>query len=69
MSSFTAKMIKEARINAPGTGEGNWQWRLKPNFLSRELASSIRELSETYSRVPVAVSVKEEEAPEEKEKQ
>ncbi len=50
---------KEARINAPGTGEGNWQWRLKPNFLSRELASSIRELSETYSRVPVEAALKE----------
>ncbi len=44
---------KEVRINEPGTQEGNWQWRLKPNFLSAELASSIRELSETYSRVPV----------------
>ncbi|HAG69147.1 MAG TPA: 4-alpha-glucanotransferase [Lachnospiraceae bacterium] len=44
---------KEARINSPGTSEGNWQWRLKPNFLSQDLARSIRELSETYSRVPV----------------
>lgn len=43
---------KEARINAPGTAEGNWQWRLKPNFLSNELAGSIRKLAETYGRIP-----------------
>lgn len=43
---------REARLNTPGTGEGNWQWRLKPNFLSEELASSIRSLTELYSRIP-----------------
>ena len=43
---------KEARINTPGTGEGNWQWRLKPNFLSKDLERSIRGLSELYSRIP-----------------
>ncbi len=43
---------KEARINAPGTGEGNWQWRLLPNFLSEDLARSIRDLSALYSRIP-----------------
>lgn len=44
---------REARINSPGTAEGNWQWRLKPNFLSEDLARSIRALSEVYSRIPV----------------
>ena len=43
---------KEARINTPGAAEGNWQWRLKPNFLSRELEQSIRGLAEVYSRIP-----------------
>lgn len=43
---------KEARINTPGTGEGNWQWRLQPNFLSKDLERSIRGLSELYSRIP-----------------
>ena len=43
---------KEARINSPGTAEGNWQWRLGPNFLSDDLARSIRGLTELYSRVP-----------------
>ena len=45
---------KEARINTPGTAEGNWQWRLTPNYLSEDLARSSRLLSETYSRLPKA---------------
>ena len=42
----------EARINTPGTAGENWQWRLRPNFLSDDLAVSIRNLAETYSRIP-----------------
>ena len=45
-------MGPEARINTPGTGGDNWQWRLRPNFLSEDLARSIRGLAETYSRIP-----------------
>ena len=43
---------KEARINTPGAPDGNWQWRLKPNYLSKELSGSIRGLAEVYSRIP-----------------
>ena len=43
---------KEARINEPGTLGTNWQWRLVPNFLSPDLARSIRGLAETYGRLP-----------------
>lgn len=43
---------KEARINSPGTADGNWQWRLLPDFLSEDLARSIRGLTELYSRIP-----------------
>ena len=43
---------KEARINSPGTADNNWQWRVKPGFLSGELASSIKKLAETYGRIP-----------------
>ncbi len=43
---------KEARINMPGSGEGNWEWRLVPNFLSDDLARSIRKMTEIYGRVP-----------------
>ena len=42
---------REARINNPGTLDGNWEWRLIPNFLSDDLARSIREMVETYGRV------------------
>ena len=50
---------KEARINMPGSSEGNWQWRLIPNFLSEDLARSIRKLSEIYGRVPVKADCEE----------
>ncbi len=43
---------KEARINTPGAPDGNWQWRLRPNYLSKELSGSIRSLTEVYSRIP-----------------
>ena len=46
---------KEARINTPGTSEGNWQWRLTPNFQSDDLARSIKLLTDTYSRIPRAI--------------
>ncbi len=44
-------MGKEARLNTPGTFDGNWQWRLLPDFLSGELEHSIRRLSEVYGRI------------------
>ncbi|MBR2677151.1 MAG: 4-alpha-glucanotransferase [Solobacterium sp.] len=43
---------EEGRMNTPGTAQGNWVWRLKPNFLSRELALAIHEMASTYSRIP-----------------
>ena len=43
---------KEARMNCPGVADGNWQWRVLPNFLSPELASSIRQLADVYQRMP-----------------
>lgn len=43
---------REARLNTPGTADGNWEWRLRPNFLSDDLSRSIRGLTELYSRVP-----------------
>ena len=59
---------KEARINTPGAAEGNWQWRLKPNFLSRELEQSIRGLAEVYSRIPKEPEPAETEKEEEEDK-
>lgn len=45
-------MGAEARVNCPGTSEGNWQWRVRPNFLSHDLARSIKNLAELYGRIP-----------------
>ncbi|QYJ16475.1 4-alpha-glucanotransferase [Rubrobacter xylanophilus DSM 9941] len=40
----------EARMNTPGTVEGNWSWRMEPEALTPELARSLRELAATYGR-------------------
>ncbi len=45
----------ESRINTPGAATGNWQWRVKPHFLSQQLASDIHELTATYGRIPSRV--------------
>lgn len=44
---------REARMNEPGTQGNNWQWRVRPNFLSADLARSIRELADLYGRAPI----------------
>jgi 4-alpha-glucanotransferase len=41
----------EARMNVPGTAEGNWDWRLKPRMLTDDLAARLRKLSTTYDRI------------------
>ncbi len=51
----------EARLNRPGQAQGNWQWRMLPNFLSDELAYSIAQLTETYGRAPQPKKEKAEE--------
>ncbi len=40
----------EARMNYPGRPAGNWTWRYKPEDLSEELGSRIKELNFLYSR-------------------
>jgi 4-alpha-glucanotransferase len=41
----------EARMNRPGTGSGNWRWRLLPGQLSREAARKLAVMTEEYDRV------------------
>jgi 4-alpha-glucanotransferase len=41
----------EARMNLPGTEEGNWQWRLSARDLTDELAGGLRELTEQNGRL------------------
>ena len=42
----------EARINVPGTTEGNWRWRLSGDALSDPLADEIRRRLEARDRLP-----------------
>lgn len=53
---------EEGRINTPGTAQGNWTWRLKPKFLSKDLAKAIHEIASTYSRIPDRSALKKKEA-------
>ena len=41
---------EEGRINAPGTDQGNWQWRMKKEAFSVEKKQLIRDMLETYGR-------------------
>lgn len=41
----------EARMNRPGVPEGNWEWRLRPDALTADLARRLREMTETYGRI------------------
>jgi 4-alpha-glucanotransferase len=44
----------EARMNRPGTLEGNWEWRLLPGQASEALAARLGELTRIYGRAPSA---------------
>lgn len=43
----------EARMNVPGTATGNWVWRVTEAQLNEKPFERLRELTETYRRVPV----------------
>lgn len=40
----------EARMNTPGTVEGNWRWQLTEGTLTSEMASWLKELAVRYQR-------------------
>ena len=40
----------EARMNTPGTVEGNWQWRFREGDLTPELAARLREVTQASGR-------------------
>ncbi len=44
-------MDSEARMNTPGTVEGNWKWRLKPEDLTREIQEWLKNLAVSNNRV------------------
>ena len=41
----------EERMNFPNTTQGNWQWRVKKESLTDELAEKIKDLTKTYNRL------------------
>lgn len=41
---------EEARMNRPATKEGNWLWRLLPQYLDSDLSNRLREITEIYGR-------------------
>jgi len=43
-------LASAARINTPGTSEGNWLWRLPAGALSGELAAHCAHLTEVFGR-------------------
>jgi 4-alpha-glucanotransferase len=42
----------EARMNIPGTPDGNWGYRLKAELLSSSTAAKLTSLTQTYERLP-----------------
>lgn len=44
----------EARMNTPGTTEGNWAWRFDWEELPDDLAARLRHMSALYGRLPQA---------------
>ena len=42
---------RECRMNAPGTSQGNWQWRMLPDALTKPLAKKLRTYTQTYRRL------------------
>lgn len=43
-----------ARMNTPGTADGNWEWRVDDSSITAELAGKLRALAETYGRARAA---------------
>jgi len=40
----------EARMNLPGTAEGNWCWRLLPEMVTEEVKDRLKDLTAIYGR-------------------
>ena len=40
----------EGRMNRPASRDGNWRWRIGQGQLTPELASEIKEITETFGR-------------------
>lgn len=43
----------QARMNLPGTTEGNWRWRVTEKQLTQAVAAKLRDMSFIYGRLPI----------------
>jgi 4-alpha-glucanotransferase len=43
-----------ARMNLPGTGVGNWTWRMTPGALTKEIEERLADMTRIYDRAPAA---------------
>ena len=41
---------ENARMNTPGTAEGNWKWRLPVPRIKEPIVKKLKKLTETYDR-------------------
>jgi 4-alpha-glucanotransferase len=48
---------KEARMNQPGSAQGNWRWRVTDERLSGSALESLRELTRDAARIEPAMAV------------
>ena len=46
------RLDARARMNVPGTRQGNWRWRAVKEMLTPQLAAEIRALTALYGRGP-----------------
>jgi len=42
-----------ARMNLPGTGTGNWTWRMKPGALTLAIEKRLATLTKIFDRSPI----------------
>jgi 4-alpha-glucanotransferase len=42
-----------ARMNLPGTGTGNWTWRMNPGAITQQIENRLAEMTSMYDRSPI----------------
>ena len=42
-----------ARMNQPGTGTGNWRWRMKPGEITTAIENRLADMTRVYDREPI----------------
>lgn len=45
----------EARMNRPGQGGGNWEWRFTSDMLKPDIGERLADMTDTYERSPASV--------------